>query len=61
MGASATMTIQPSPTSGAGIDNPTVVCAWCNEVLAKGSRAISHGLCSECMPALVSAAMKRQG
>lgn len=26
----------------------TIVCAWCGEIMRKGSRAVSHGMCAAC-------------
>ncbi len=29
-------------------DRLTVVCAWCDAVLAEGGPDVSHGLCDQC-------------
>jgi len=36
--------------------NPTIVCAWCESVLEKGSSQISHGICRPCAAEFIAAA-----
>jgi hypothetical protein len=34
---------------------PTVVCAWCDRLMAAGTRAVSHGICHDCARAFLVA------
>ncbi len=27
---------------------PTVICAWCSQLLSTGDGGVSHGICREC-------------
>lgn len=27
---------------------PTVICAWCSQLLSSGDGSVSHGICHEC-------------
>ena len=29
--------------------SPTVVCAWCQRMLSRGSTMVSHGICRTCL------------
>jgi hypothetical protein len=28
---------------------PTVVCAWCDRLLSRGTQMVSHGICRRCV------------
>jgi len=30
-------------------ERPTVVCAWCERTLFRGTPAVSHGICRACL------------
>jgi hypothetical protein len=38
---------------GCEATEPTVICAWCEEVLVSGGESISHGICEACADELV--------
>jgi len=38
----------------------TIVCAWCDELLAAGGPEVSHGLCDTCANAAAKRARDRR-
>lgn len=45
---------------GIGDSRPTVVCSWCDATLEAGDGRLSHGICTDCMPAILATVMKRE-
>lgn len=46
--ASVVVLLGPEPQAQEESPGPTVVCARCSKVIARGGPQVSHGLCNEC-------------